>query len=102
MSVRPYKNRKGEIVPGAYVIDYYPAGGKGKQVKKVVKGFTLAKAQQLELALIREYVHAPPPFDPTVNDAWSEWLKEYARDSAESTITDITYAAGRLLPYFGS
>ncbi len=102
MSVRPYKNKKGEIVPGAYVIDYYPAGGKGKQVKKVVKGFTLAKAQQLELALIREYVHAPPPFDPTVNDAWPEWLKEYARDSAESTITDITYAAGRLLPYLGS
>lgn len=101
MSVRPYKNKKGEIVPGAYLINCYPEGSKDKEVKKVVKDTTLAKAQLIELAIIRQSVHTPPPHDPTVNKVWHEWLKEYARDSAKSTVSDISYASGRLLPWFG-
>ncbi len=102
MSVRPYKNKKGEIVPGAYLINCYPNGAKGKEIKKVVKDTTLAKAQLIELALIRQNINAPPPHDPTVNQVWHEWLKDYARDNAESTISDIGYASGRLLPWFGT
>lgn len=102
MSVRPYKNKKGEIVPHAYEIVCYPEGAKGKQKRKVVKDTTEAKAKLIELALIRRSVTAPPPHDPTVNECWHEWLKEYARDASEGTVGDITYASGRLLPWFGS
>jgi len=101
MAVSPYKNKKKEIVPGAWEIIYYPEGAKGKQKRKVLKDTTKAKAQLIELALIRQSVHAPPPHDPTVNHVWHEWLKDYARDTEESTIGDVTYASGRLLPYFG-
>lgn len=99
MSVRPYKNKKGEIVPDAFLINYYAEDG--KEVKKVVKDTTQAKAQLIELALIRRSVNIPPPHDPTVNQIWSEWLKEYARDTEKSTIGDVTYASIRLLPWFG-
>lgn len=99
MSVRPYKNKKGEIVPNAYLINYYEEGG--KEVKKVVKDTTRTKAELIELALIRKSVHASPPHDPTVNECWHDWLKEYARDAEANTINDMTYASIRLLPYFG-
>jgi integrase len=102
MSVIPYKNKKGELVPGAFLIDCYPEGGKGREVKKVVKNTTLAKAQLIELNMIRQGSQAPPPHDPTVNQVWQEWLKEYARDTKPSTIIDVTYASGRLLPWFGT
>ncbi len=104
MSVVPYKNKKGEIVPGAFEIIWYPApppGQKKKQKRKVVQDTTLAKARLIHLALIRQSVNTPPPHDPTVNDCWPLWLKDYARDAAEGTIGDITYASGRLLPWFG-
>lgn len=99
MSVRPYKNKKGEIVPNAYLINYYQEGG--KEVKKVVHDTTQSKAELIELALIRKNVHAPPPHDPTVNECWRDWLQGYARDAEANTITDMTYASIRLLPYFG-
>jgi integrase len=101
MSVRPYKNKKGEIVLNAFEINCYPHGRAGKQVKKVVHDTTQSKAELIELALIRNTIHSPPPHDPTVNECWHEWLKEYARDAEDSTITDVTYASIRLLPYFG-
>ncbi len=99
MSVCPYKNKKGELVPDAFEIIWR---SDGKQKRKVIKDTTLAKAQLINLALIRKDVHAPPPHDPTVNQCWHAWLKEYARDTEESTITDVTYASGRLLPHFGT
>jgi integrase len=99
MSVCPYKNKKGEIVPDAYEIVWRVGG---KQKRKVVKNTTEAKAKLIDLALRRSSNYEPPPHDPTVNKVWPEWLKEYARDTAESTIGDVTYASGRLLPWFGA
>lgn len=101
MSVRPYKNKKGEIVPKAYEIDCYPQGRKGKQVKKVVFDTTAAFAKRIELALRREHAHDIIPHDPKVVDVWGDWIKDYARDHAGGTVDDIGYAALKLLDHFG-
>lgn len=103
MSTVPYKNKKGEIVPDAFEIIYWASGenGKRKQVRKVIKDTTLSKAQLIELALVRQSTNAPPPHDPKVSQVWTEWIKEYARDAGTNTISDITYASLRLLPWFG-
>src|SRR6185369_4851288 len=101
MSVVPYKNKKGELVPRAFEISCYPEGKKGKQLRKVVKNCTKEQAQIIELALIRKSVDAPPPHDPKVKDVWHEWVRHYARDNSEGTVTDILNASKRLLPHFG-
>ena len=104
MSVKPYKNRKGEIVPDAFEINWYESVGEGKpkkERKKVVTGITEAAAKLIELALLRITTPTHTIHNPTVNDKWHEWLKHYARDNAASTIIDIQYASIRLLPHFG-
>lgn len=101
MSVVPYKNKKGELVPSAFEIICYPEGSKGKQLRKVVKNCTKAQAQLIELALIRTSVDTPPAHDPKVKDVWHEWLKNYARDAAPRTVSDMLNASKRLLPHFG-
>lgn len=104
MSVNPYKNRKGEIVPDAFELDWYESQGEGKpkkQRKKVVQNTTAGAANLIYQALLRTRPDAPTIHNPTVNDKWHEWLKHYARDNAASTIVDIQYASMRLLPHFG-
>jgi len=102
MSVKPYKNKQGEVVPHAWLINCYPAGRKGKEIKKVVRDCTEAQAKQLELALIRQHVHKIVPHDPLVRDVVPEWLQAYALDHAMSTVGDIERAMLRLLPHFGT
>lgn len=101
MSVRPYKNRKGEIIPGAFEINCCPQGRKGKQVRKVLFNTNEAYAKRIELSIRRQHAHGVMPHDPKVVDVWPEWLRTYSRDHAEGTLTDIGYAALKLLPHFG-
>lgn len=101
MSVRPYKNKNGETIPGAWEINCWPQGRKGKQIRKVVFDTTEAKAKQIELAMRSQYVHGVMPHDPKVVDVWPEWLKHYGRDCAEGTLKDIGWAALKLLAHFG-
>jgi integrase/recombinase XerD len=102
MSVTPYKNKKGEIIPDAWEIACYPKGRKGKLLRKVVKNTTAGNARLIELALLRTASTIVTTHDPTINDKWHEWLKHYARDNGANTIIDINYASLRLLPHFGS
>lgn len=101
MSVRAYKNKKGEIVPGSWEINCYPQGRKGKQLRKVVANTTKAKAKRIELALRRQHSHETMPHDPKVIDTWGEWLKHYSRECAPSTLKDIEWASLKLLDHFG-
>jgi len=101
MSVVPYKNKKGELVPKAFEIICYPEGSKGKQLRKVVKNCSKSQAEMIELALIRKSLDAPPSHDPKVKEVWHEWVRHYARDNAKSTIIDLMNASKRLLPHFG-
>lgn len=101
MSVRDYKDKDGNVVPNKFIIDFYPQGKKGKQIKQVVSDVTLAQAKTLELTLRRQAGCALVSHDPTVNDLWSDWFRNYARDHAETTMKDIEYAGLKLLPHFG-
>ena len=101
MSVRPYKNKKGEIIPGAFELNCCPQGRKGKQIRKVIFDTTEAYAKRIELSLRRQHVQDVMPHDPKVVDVWPDWLRDYSRDHAEGTVTDIGYAALKLLDHFG-
>lgn len=101
MSVRPYKNKKGETIPKAYEINCCPQGRKGKQIRRVIYDTTEAFAKRVELSLRRQHVHDVMPHDPKVVDAWPDWIKDYTRDHSEGTLTDIGYAALKLLDHFG-
>ncbi len=102
MSVRPYRDKKtGDIVPNKFILDFYPKGRKGKQVKVVVDDVTEAQAHTLELACRRQANNTPVGHDPKVIDVWPDFLIHYARDHTESTIIDIQYAAVKLMAHFG-
>ena len=101
MSIRPYKDKTGQIVPGKYILDFYPLGRKGKQVRQIVSNVTEAQAQTLELTMRRKYSNAPMRHDPMVIDVWPDWLKSCAREYAASTMKDIEWAALKLLEHFG-
>jgi len=101
MSIRPYKDKEtGLIVPGKFIIEYYPQGRKGAQVRQTVSGLTLAQAQAMELQLRRQY--APEvKHDPKVIDVVPDWLKDASLEYAPTTMTDIGYALKKLLEHFG-
>jgi integrase/recombinase XerD len=67
----------------------------------VIYDTTEADAKRVELALRRQYSQEVMPHDPKVVDVWPDWLKWYARDHAAGTVTDIGYAALKLLDHFG-
>ena len=105
MTVKPYRNRKGEIVPDAWEICWYETAGEGlpkRERKKVVKNTTEANARLIGIALLRTPTETQEQHNPTVNDKWHEWLRSYSRDNSAGTITDIEYASLRLLPHFGT
>ncbi|HBG07711.1 MAG: hypothetical protein A2075_09310 [Geobacteraceae bacterium GWC2_58_44] len=101
MSIRPYKDKStGLVTPGKFVIEYYPQGRKGAQVRQTVSGVTLAQAQAMELQLRRQY--APDvKHDPKVVDVVPDWLKDASLEYAPTTMTDIGYALKKLLEHFG-
>lgn len=101
MSIRSYKDKAtGLIVPKKFVIEYYPQGRKGAQVRQTVSNMTLAEARSMELQLRRQY--APEVVhDPKVVDVIPDWLKNCSLEYAATTMTDIEYALKKLLEYFG-
>ena len=102
MSIRLYKDKKtGEIVPNKWVIDFYPQGRKGKQIRQVVSRVSEAQAKSIELVLRRQFSNAPMRHDPMVMDAWPDWLKSCAREYAPTTMKDIEWAGLKLLDHFG-
>jgi site-specific recombinase XerD len=92
MSVRPKKNRRGEIVPGEYIIDYLPNGKKGKRERITFVG-TEPEARALEMEMrgqtkptVREIL------SPTCLDALPEFLRDYGNRVAKSTVVDFHWA----------
>lgn len=100
MAVRPYKDRKGNIIPGKFVVDYYPHGQKGKKIITVIWG-NEADARVYEMEVRR--LHNPSiSISPKVADAVADWLDWYKINRSENTHGDVTKVLKHLLPFFGN
>lgn len=96
MSVRPHP-KKG---PGYWIIDYYPAGRKGKRVRFTYKG-TEGKALAMEQDARRGRGDLPDVVVPLVKDIIPAWLDFYKNEVAESTYKDAVNSMRHWLPVFG-
>lgn len=110
MSIRPKTNKKGEQVPGWWVIDYYPDGKKrdpktkkplGKRVIFPFEG-TKDQAQGIEIDLRRKHP-AIAPISPYIRETLPEFLIYYRNNRQPSTVKSflLTWDA-HLSAYFGS
>lgn len=100
MSVRPNKDRKGNIVPRSWIIDYYPQGRKGKRVQQVVLDMNEAEAIELETQIRRQYGSAVP-LHGKVADAIPGWLAAGRNNYQPSSYRDIQTSLKKLIPFFG-
>lgn len=97
MSVRPHKT-----IPGKYIIDYYPQGRKGKQVRVVFTGAE-ADARTLELQLRRNgSASLPNKVNPKIVDILPEFLEWYKLHRKPRSYRDMQEALKHLVPHFGN
>lgn len=94
MAVRP-KTSKGQIVPGAYIIDWYPDGRKGKRERIEYQG-TEAGARDYELQLLKQHRHVVKDVRRTLKQLLPDFLAAYRLEVAESTVKDFHWAWKRL------
>lgn len=101
MSVRPCKDKEGVVIPGKFIIDYYPQGRKGKQVKVVYQGKE-SDARKWEAELRRQ---GGPSISTIVNpkiiDVIPEYLEWLHIHRAKNTYQDVKRSLNHLIPHFG-
>ena len=96
MSVRPHKKQ-----PGKWIIDYYPQGRKGKQVKTVFTG-SEADARTLELQLRRDGSSLlSGKVNPKIVDVLPQFLEWYKLHRKPRSYKDMQYALKFIIPHFG-
>lgn len=97
MSIRPHKTR-----PGAWIIDFYPQGRKGPQVRRVFEG-TEAEARAIEQSMRRQSGATQPiSVNPPINSALPEYLEWHGLHRAASTHRDLLYCVKWMMPHFGA
>ncbi len=96
MSVRPHKT-KGK---GWWIIDYYPAGRKGKRRRITFKG-SEGDAMATEQALRRSPGQAAVLVSPLVKDLVATWLEYYKEQVRPRTYQDAVDCMSHWLPSFG-
>lgn len=103
MSVRPYKKRSGELVPGWWVIDIYPAGRKGRRQRITLRDLNEAQAREAEGEIRRQHISSTgsPAVNPTINQALPEYQAWQRLHRSPRTCRDFHYSLKRLLPHFG-
>lgn len=100
MSVRPHKDRKGKIIPGHWVIDYYPQGRKGKRDRFVYQG-SEAEALAVEQELRRQHIGSERQVNPRINDVLPEYLDWLKAHRASRTHKDVLQSLKWIRPIFG-
>lgn len=101
MAVRAYKNRKGEVVPDRWHIDYYPRGAKGKKVIEVFVG-TKDEAYEYEMEVRKAHRGEEDlPTNPKVVDLFTAWLAWLELHRSKNYHADVLKTLKWLLPHFG-
>jgi len=101
MAVRPNKNRKGEIIPESWVIDYYPEGRKGQRLQRRVAGCTELEARAIELQLRRRAGGIKNLVNPRIVDVLPDWIQWLDLHRAKKTVESVHWAIKHLKPHFG-
>lgn len=96
MSVKPHPKE-----PGAWIIDCYPEGRKGKRQRVPFRG-TEAEAREVEADLLRSVKQRILTTIPKISDLYIEWLAWYRHEVARSTFLDAITCFKKLLPHFGA
>lgn len=92
MAINQKRNSKKKVVPGHYIIDWWPQGRAGKRERLEYVGTEVgARDYELELRRIAK-PSARTIASPTFFDILPEFLGEYRNDVAESTIHDFHWA----------
>lgn len=92
MSVRPKKDRHGNIIRGEYIIDFLPDGKKGKRERVPFVGTEL-EARRIEMELRSQYqLPVRALTSPTCLNALPEFLRDYGNRVAASTLGDFQWA----------
>lgn len=99
MSIRPYKNRKGILVPGKWCIDYWPNGRKGPHIRNVLK-CDEAEAQEVERKLRQAHYKKPVSVNPRVIDIYPEFMDWLKLHRSERYHEDMESAFKQLRPFF--
>lgn len=97
MSVRQHPT-KGE---GWWIVDYYPAGRKGKRIRISFEG-PEGEALLLEQELRRSPGEIVNSVSPLIKDLIAPWLEYYANEVAPKTYTRAVGTMSHWLPVFGS
>jgi len=96
MSVRPHPKKS----EGWWVIDYYPAGRKGKRIMFTFEG-TRGEALAMEQELRRSPGDISQLVSPLVRDLVAPWLEHYRSVASTGTYKDAINSLSHLLPVFG-
>ncbi len=99
MSIRPKKDRQGIVVPGSWIIDWYPQGRQGPREQLVYYGKE-SDARQYEMELRRQHRPVVNMATPTVIDILPGFIASYKNEVAESTLGDFWWAWKQLEPTF--
>ena len=103
MAIRPNKDRKGNIIPRSWVIDYYPQGRKGQRVQQGVSDIDESDARQLEMSLRRQHSGGiKNAINPPLRDVLPDWLDWLRLHRSPNIIKSIGWALKNLIPHFGN
>ncbi len=98
MSVRPCKNRRGELEPGKWIIDPYL--GKGYPRRPLTFYGTEVEAWAVHNEMLRSAKPVLPAL-PKIRDLFDEWLQSYGNDHSPQTVHDAVKSFRHLLPRLG-
>ncbi len=103
MAIRPNKDRKGNIIPHSWVIDYYLQGRKGPRARQVVSDIDECDAIQLEMSLRRRHTGGiKNTINPPIRDVLPDWLEWLRLHRSPNTVKSIGWALKHLTPHFGN
>lgn len=99
MSVRPAKDKKGNLKPGEYDVDFYPASGRRTILRMAFR--SEADAYAFERELRRKSREPVAPVNPRVNELLPEFCADYENNHLPNSFRDLNYALVHLVPFFG-
>lgn len=106
MGVKPKRDKSGQVVPGVWVIDYWPQGRNGKRIIRqfgtVEEPRRESEALALHMELVRLARRKPiNQVNPRVSELLADWKLAYKNSHEPTTFRDLEACLVYLVPFFG-
>ncbi|WP_020675513.1 tyrosine-type recombinase/integrase [Geopsychrobacter electrodiphilus] len=102
MAIRHNKTKNGDIIPGSWVIDYYPEGRNGRRTRQIVNDCSEIEVHAIEMQLRRRRSGIKNLINPRIVDVLPDWLEWVSLHRAPKTYDSILWALKNLKPHFGA